>query len=513
MVVLLVVSLGYTCDLEATAKSRKSAGRRGSSAARSSRSKASRGAKAGRSSRGRSRHVSSSRRGRRGHAVASRHRKSRHAHVHHVHKRAPRYAYDPDMFLMKAPDFDQSPLPYDQSSEIMRSFTNGTADQYPARMLVRAGVIKYHPMRGGIYWRREKVKHLIMHSTETGIPVSAVRVIESWSSGGRRHPGAQFVVDRDGTIYQAADPDLATVHINIFKTLPGINNDNSIGIEMNHTGRQEYPEAQLTAVHRLVNYLQARYNITDENIITHRYAQQGDHTDPVAFDWSGFLWRKNRMRAEALAYKAKDIERNSNNWRPEAVVTDVTDVPPTTILQPHTIIRGVPDPTSPNRGFSTQPTPVPVSAPGPVAAPVPVAAPLTPSTLTVPAQTPQAPAVVTPAPAPTPSVFGVPAPPVTPPAIAAPIPTAAPMAPPTAAPQTPATVTIPAAVTTPTTIPASPVPTFNTSPGASTIPAPSTSIFAAPQRLGPNGHPMPVLRGPIEVAPTHAGDVNAAPQQ
>jgi Negative regulator of beta-lactamase expression len=379
------------------------------------------------------------------------------------------------MFLMKAPDFDQSPLPYEQASEIMRSFTNGTADQLPARMLVRAGAVKYHPMRGGIYWRREKIKHLIMHSTETGIPVSAVRVIESWSSGGRRHPGAQYVVDRDGTIYQAADPDLATVHINIFKTLPGINNDNSIGIEMNHTGRQEYPEVQLNAVHRLVNYLQARYNITDDNVITHRYAQQGDHTDPVAFDWSGFLWRKNRMRTEALAYKSKDIERNSSSWRPEAVVTDVTDVPPTTILQPHTIIRGVPDPASPNRGFSTQPTPVPVAAPAPAAA--------------------------------APSVFGEPAPPAAPPAIVSPAPMAAPLA--------PATVTTPAPafLGTPTPIPVSPVPTFDTSAGAATTPAPSTTIFAAPEKLGPNGHPMPVLRGPIEVAPTHAGDVNAAPQQ
>ena len=92
---------------------------------------------------------------------------------------------------------------------------------------------------------------------------------------GIRHPGAQYVVDRDGAIYQAVDPELATVHINIFKTLPGINNDNSIGIEMCHTGKQDYPEPQRRSVSKLVTYLQERYKVPDENIVTHRYAQQG----------------------------------------------------------------------------------------------------------------------------------------------------------------------------------------------------------------------------------------------
>ncbi len=215
------------------------------------------------------------------------------------------------------------------SERIARAWDRGTADSYPARALVRAGVVSYHPLRGGIYYRREPVKYIILHSTETGVPVSAVNVIEGWSSMGRRHPGAQYVVDRDGTIYQAVDPDLATVHVNIFKTLPGINNDNSIGIEMNHTGRQNYPEAQREAVNKLLAYLQQRYQVENANVVTHRYAQQGDHTDPVNFDLDGFIAYKNQFQRRALAYKVKGLEQEVKTWHAAEPAAA------STILQPH----------------------------------------------------------------------------------------------------------------------------------------------------------------------------------
>lgn len=294
---------------------------------------------------------------------ASRSRSSRTAHVSHGRKRVSshhsrrgatthrrtakvpktRYAYPIDIFMMHPPEFDQSPLSQEQSNEIRSNFENGVADELPARSLVRAGVVKYHALRGGIFWRREPVKYIIVHSTEPGIPLSAVRIIESWSSMGRRHPGAQYVVDRDGSIYQAVDPDLATVHVNIFKTLPGINNDNSIGIEMCHTGKQDYPHEQRQSVIRLVNYLQQRYKVDDENIITHRYAQQGDHTDPVNFDFTGFLQAKNNFKNKAIALRIKDMKEEGKTWERQEMPS------PTTILQPHTSVSA-PRTVAPLRG-------------------------------------------------------------------------------------------------------------------------------------------------------------------
>lgn len=260
-----------------------------------------------------------------------------------------------NFFLLHPPEFDHSPLPEEVSGKIARSFHQGFADNYTARSLVRAGVVSYHPLRGGIFWRREPVKYIIVHSTETGIPLGAQRVIESWSSSGRRHAGAQYVVEREGTIFQAVDPDLGTVHVNVFKTLPGINNDNSIGIEMCHTGRQDYPAAQRESVIKLVAYLQERYKVPDENVITHRYAQQGDHTDPVNFDWEGFLASKNSFRNRAIAYKVRKIKDETKDWTavtpqtPTNGVREWNNIPPVTLptpanpdpstyLQPHTII-------------------------------------------------------------------------------------------------------------------------------------------------------------------------------
>lgn len=231
--------------------------------------------------------------------------------------------------MRSAPSFDSTPFDGEMASQVSYAFDKGLADSYPARSLVRAGVVKFHPLHGGIFWRREPVKYIVMHSTETGVPVSAWRVIEGWSGMGLRHPGAQYVVDRDGTIYQAVDPDLATVHVNIFKTLPGINNDNSIGIEINHTGSQDYPAAQMASVNKLVVYLQHRYNVMDDNIITHRYAQQGDHTDPVNFDWGGFIANKNSLRNQAIAYRENHIKDDARRWRRDV------EVPVNTYLKPH----------------------------------------------------------------------------------------------------------------------------------------------------------------------------------
>lgn len=246
--------------------------------------------------------------------------------------------------MLHAPEFQRDPLPSEMSSTVARAFHEGHAEDYAARSLVRAGIVYHHPLHGGIFWRREPVKYIIVHSTETGIPLSAQRVIDSWGSAGRRHAGAQYVVDRDGTIFQAVDPDLATVHVNIFKTLPGINNDNSIGIEMCHTGRQNYPQEQREAVIKLVAYLQDRYKIADTNVITHRYAQQGDHTDPVNFDWEGFLADKDRFRTRAIAYKMNRVKEDASSW----------DVPET--VAPDAVVKTAPEIRVINTGVPMQPT-------------------------------------------------------------------------------------------------------------------------------------------------------------
>jgi len=251
------------------------------------------------------------------HRQLSRQSQSEVAHKKHRHITAKtRYAYPMSLFLYEPPPFDLSPLSEEQCLKIRKAFAQGTAEEYPTRSLVKAHLVTYYPIRGGIFFRRQPIKNIIMHSTEPGIPVSAKTVIDGWSHGGRRHPGAHYVVDRDGTIYQALDPDLAAVHINIFKTLPGFDNDNSVGIEMCHQGSQNYPPDQVQAVVKLVVYLQNHYHVPNSNIVTHRYAQQGDHTDPVNFAWNDFIADKTSLQNQSLNYRLADLKAEALAWQP-----------------------------------------------------------------------------------------------------------------------------------------------------------------------------------------------------
>ena len=208
----------------------------------------------------------------------------------------PRSCYPPNFFIWSPPGYSLASETC-SSSLITDAFDNGQGSKYTPQELVQAGVFTEEPLRGGIFIRREPVKYIILHSTETGRPADAVRVIHSWNRG-MRHPGAQYIVDRDGTIYQTVDPEYGTVHVDIHRTLGGVNNDNTVGIEIVHTGEQEYTAKQLDKVTKLVSYLQGRFSVTDDHILRHGDVQPSDRHDPVAFDFPGFMTAKSNLRSQ-----------------------------------------------------------------------------------------------------------------------------------------------------------------------------------------------------------------------
>lgn len=171
-------------------------------------------------------------------------------------------------------------------NRINAKFKVGTASRFSPEDMVRAKVFVHYPLKGGIRKRTGDVRYLVLHSTETGRPADARTIVRSWNNIGPRHPGAQYIVDRDGTILQTADPAYATVHVNDRTALGGVNNDNSIGIEIVRTGKQKYTQKQLNSLVALVGYVKDRFNIT--RVCGHGEVQPSDRTDPVAFDWSRF---------------------------------------------------------------------------------------------------------------------------------------------------------------------------------------------------------------------------------
>lgn len=205
------------------------------------------------------------------------------------------------------------------SSAVARSFQCGLAGSYSYDQLVSANVFVSCPLHGSVFKRQGRVKYIILHSTETGSPADARRVIQSWNNRGLRHPGAQFVVDRDGTICSTVNPDQATVHIDTSKTLAGYSNDNSVGIEIVRSGKQQYTRSQLDSVTRLVTYLQSHYGVADSAVTTHHHVQPSDRSDPVNFDLVAFESDKSALQASALAnandqtYRSQSISANYAN--------------------------------------------------------------------------------------------------------------------------------------------------------------------------------------------------------
>ena len=54
----------------------------------------------------------------------------------------------------------------------------------------------------------------------------------------------------------------------------------------------------------------------DSNIVTHRYAQQGDHTDPVNFGWSDFIADKTSLQTQSLNCRLADLKTEALAWQP-----------------------------------------------------------------------------------------------------------------------------------------------------------------------------------------------------
>lgn len=201
------------------------------------------------------------------------------------------------------PDGDDWFLDEESRATISQQFHSGSSEGYSPTSLIQSGVFAYRPLHGGVFKRRASIKNIVLHSTETAREADAQRVIASWNNKGLRHAGAQFVVDRDGTIYCTADPQFGTTHVDNRRTRQGVNNDNSIGIEIVRTGTQEYSQAQLASVVCLVRYLQDRFKVSDNHIFGHGQIQPSDRSDPVNFDWTSFTADKQLLTRTAFANK------------------------------------------------------------------------------------------------------------------------------------------------------------------------------------------------------------------
>ncbi|QMU65467.1 MAG: hypothetical protein GKR88_15020 [Flavobacteriaceae bacterium] len=127
---------------------------------------------------------------------------------------------------------------------------------------------------------KEDIKTVVLHRTVSNTAESTMRY---WRSK-KRAAGTNFLIGKDGTIYQTASINRRTSHLyptkkQMYPEWYGVyDNQNTIGIEVvgNYKDGKwdELPYKQVVAVHNLLNRLHNKYNMHNEQFFAHETLQR-----------------------------------------------------------------------------------------------------------------------------------------------------------------------------------------------------------------------------------------------
>jgi len=165
---------------------------------------------------------------------------------------------------------------------------------------------------------KQNQKYIMLHDTE--MSQNAETVVKSWENSGSG-VAAHFVIDRDGTVIQAVDLDVIAHHAgyggpgnydskfnvgnndgkgngdDLVGTVPlagytsyGMNSY-SIGIEMCHVNGEDYPEALLNSLDKVIAYIDTYYGF-ESKIIDHK-SWRPSNSDTDAKFYNYFVNYKN----------------------------------------------------------------------------------------------------------------------------------------------------------------------------------------------------------------------------
>lgn len=115
--------------------------------------------------------------------------------------------------------------------------------------------------------KRNETLYVILHTTEAEFPT--IHKI-------KRHANANYLVDRDGTVYAIVNPDHWANHAgkSMWEGRENIS-DVSIGIEVIGYHYAPLTEQQYASLKPLVKELQSKYKISDKNVLGHYQVAYG----------------------------------------------------------------------------------------------------------------------------------------------------------------------------------------------------------------------------------------------
>ena len=152
---------------------------------------------------------------------------------------------------------------------------------------------KYHggyntQSRGGT-----RVSYIVVHyvGAGTSAPGSALANCR-YFAGGNRQASAHYFID-DGSIYEYADPSIATWHCGDGHGRYGITNNNSIGIEVCNNGGP-YTAAEIDRLTWLVQKLMRDYGVSASHVVRHYDASR--KMCPLYYAQNPSAWEALRAR-------------------------------------------------------------------------------------------------------------------------------------------------------------------------------------------------------------------------
>lgn len=146
-----------------------------------------------------------------------------------------------------------------------------------------------------------KLDTIVIHHTKMSDHISALKRL----CDPEAKVSAHYLISKQGEIYSLVGEEFRAWHagVSFWRGKEKIN-DNSIGIELDNTGEEEFSDELMDALVSLLKPMIEKYNITPPNIIGHSDIAPGRKDDPGRF----FNWQF--LASKGIGIFPKEVEVN-----------------------------------------------------------------------------------------------------------------------------------------------------------------------------------------------------------
>lgn len=126
---------------------------------------------------------------------------------------------------------------------------------------------------------------IIIHQTEQNSCMQSLKTLTDATRNGQ--VSAHYLICKDGTVYQLVSEEYRAWQAGISKWGHITNvNSVSVGIELDNTGKEPFPDVQMKSLLVLLNSLKSRYHIPQGNFVGHADIAPTRKQDPsIYFPW------------------------------------------------------------------------------------------------------------------------------------------------------------------------------------------------------------------------------------